>query len=101
MGQVNVVGTRKLMEVALRQSIERVVYTSSVAVLGTSSDSAPADYETLVSLSDMVGTYKQSKFLAEEEVRRLQREACLPVVIVNPSTPIGPYDVKPTRGGWY
>jgi dihydroflavonol-4-reductase len=95
----NVGGTRRLMEAALHQGIERIVYTSSVAVLGKLRDGAPADEATAVCLDDMIGAYKRSKFLAEEEVRRLQREAGLPVVIVNPSTPIGPRDVKPTPTG--
>ena len=99
MARVNVAGTRALMEAALRRGVERIVYTSSVAVLGRTGHQAPADEETPVSLGDMIGTYKRSKFLAEEEVRRLQREEGLPVVIVNPSTPIGPCDVKPTPTG--
>lgn len=99
MERVNVAGTRMLMEAALRWGIKRVVYTSSVAVLGKSAADAPGDEETPVSLKDMIGPYKRSKFLAEEEVRRLQRDEGLPVVIVNPSTPIGPRDVKPTPTG--
>ncbi len=97
--QTNVQGTRRLMELALRHGVQRVVYTSSVAVLGKAAASAPADEETPVRLDDMVGVYKRSKYLAEAEVRRLQREKGLPVVIVNPSTPIGPGDVKPTPTG--
>jgi dihydroflavonol-4-reductase len=99
MHRINVEGTRRLMEAALRQGVTRVVYTSSVAVLGKCGDGAPADEETAVCLEDMIGVYKRSKFLAEEEVRRLQRDAGLPVVIVNPSTPVGPRDVKPTPTG--
>ncbi|HEY9549380.1 MAG TPA: hopanoid-associated sugar epimerase [Kiloniellaceae bacterium] len=97
--RTNVEGTRRLMAAALRQGVERVVYTSSVAVLGKSSDGAPADEDTAVCLADMIGAYKRSKFLAEEAVCRLQREEGLPVVIVNPSTPFGPRDVKPTPTG--
>jgi dihydroflavonol-4-reductase len=97
--RTNVEGTRRLMTAALRQGVRRVVYTSSVAVLGKSSNGAPADEETAVCLADMIGAYKRSKFLAEEAVRRLQREEGLPVVIVNPSTPFGPRDVKPTPTG--
>src|SRR3546814_9314786 len=88
--RTNVEGTRRLMAAALRQGVERVVYTSSVAVLGKSSDGAPADEDTAVCLADMIGAYKRSKFLAEEAVCRLQREEGLPGVIVNPSTPFGP-----------
>lgn len=97
--RTNVEGTKRLMELALRHGVDRVVYTSSVAVLGKGPAGAPADEETPVSIRDMIGVYKRSKFLAEEEVRRLQREAGLPVVIVNPSTPIGPGDIKPTPTG--
>jgi dihydroflavonol-4-reductase len=99
MERVNVIGTRNLMEAALRHGIVRVVYTSSVAVLGKSAGGIPADEATAVCLDDMIGVYKRSKYLAEEEVRRQQREQGLPVVIVNPSTPIGPRDVKPTPTG--
>jgi len=99
MERVNVAGTRLLMEAALRHGVERIVYTSSVAVLGKSEDGSPASEETPVSLSDMIGIYKRSKFLAESAVRRLHQEKGLPVVIVNPSTPIGPHDVKPTPTG--
>jgi len=99
MVRTNVEGTRCLMQAALRQGVSRVVYTSSVAVLGKTADGGPADEETPCCLDDMVGAYKRSKYLAEEEVRRLQREEGLPVVIVNPSTPFGPRDVKPTPTG--
>lgn len=99
MDRANVQGTRQLMAAALAQGVGRVVYTSSVAVLGKAPGGTPADEETPVALDDMIGVYKRSKFLAEEEVRRMQREAGLPVVIVNPSTPIGPRDVKPTPTG--
>ncbi len=95
----NVDGTAALMRAALDAGLERIVYTSSVAVLGKRSDGQPADEEIPSSLADMVGHYKRSKFLAEEAVRALCREAGLPAVIVNPSTPIGPGDVKPTPTG--
>lgn len=94
----NVEGTKALMQAAMDAGVERIVYTSSVATLGIRSD-GPADEETPVTFADMIGTYKQSKFLAETEVRRLMAEQGLPVVIVNPSTPIGPGDVKPTPTG--
>jgi dihydroflavonol-4-reductase len=98
MMKANVDGTRALMRAALAQGVERVVYTSSVATLGIV-DGGVADEDTPSQLSDKVGPYKQSKFLAEEEVRRMAREERLPVVIVNPSTPVGPGDVKPTPTG--
>ena len=95
----NVTGTRNLMLAALKARVERIVYTSSVATLGLNSDGAPADESTPVSLSDMIGHYKRSKFLAEVEVKRLVEEQNLPAVIVNPSTPVGPRDIRPTPTG--
>lgn len=95
----NVDGTRALMEAALAAKIPRVVYTSSVATLGLHPDGRPADEDTPSSLADMIGHYKRSKFLAEEAVRALINEQGLPAVIVNPSTPIGPWDIKPTPTG--
>ncbi len=97
--RVNVEGTRDLMLAALEAGIQRIVYTSSVATLGIRSDGLPSDEATPVTLDDMVGHYKRSKFLAEAEVRRLVEEQGLPVVIVNPSTPVGPRDIKPTPTG--
>jgi len=93
MYEINVVGTRNIMQAALNAEIERAVYTSSVATLGLTPDGNPANEETPVSLKDMVGHYKRSKFMAEEEVKRLADEQGLPVVIVNPSTPVGPRDI--------
>ncbi len=95
----NVDGTVNLMRVALRADVERIVYTSSVATLGLNADGTPSDEETPVRLEDMIGDYKRSKFLAEEKVRQMVIEDELPAVIVNPSTPIGPRDVKPTPTG--
>ncbi len=99
MYRANVAGTRDLMTAALAAGVKRLVYTSSVAVLGHAADGAPADEETPSTLADMIGHYKRSKFLAEAEVRRLVGEEGLPAVIVNPSTPLGPGDVKPTPTG--
>ena len=99
MFRANVDGTRALMEAAAAAGVDRIVYTSSVAVLGLKSDGTSSDETTPSEYADMIGPYKQSKFLAEEEVRRLVRERALPAVIVNPSTPIGPRDVKPTPTG--
>ncbi len=95
----NVEGTRRVLTAAAEAGVSRIVYTSSVATLGLAPDGAPADEETPVSLHDMVGHYKRSKYFAEEAVRDLVTAQQLPVVIVNPSTPIGPRDVKPTPTG--
>ncbi len=99
MNRVNIDGTRSLMLAALDAGIERIVYTSSVATLGLHKDGTPAREDSPVAFSDMVGVYKQSKYLAEEEVSRLIAHHNLPAVIVNPSTPIGPRDIKPTPTG--
>ncbi|MDE1901716.1 MAG: NAD-dependent epimerase/dehydratase family protein [Alphaproteobacteria bacterium] len=99
MHRVNIDGTRALMLAAMDAGVERVVYTSSVATLGINKDGTPSHEDTPVTYDDMVGVYKQSKFLAEEEVRRLVLHHNLPAVIVNPSTPIGPRDIKPTPTG--
>jgi dihydroflavonol-4-reductase len=99
MYRANVGGTTDLMRAAIKGGIKRVIYTSSVATLGLYADGQPADESTPVALADMVGPYKRSKFQAEEEVRRLVKEAGLPAVIVNPSTPVGPRDIKPTPTG--
>ncbi len=95
----NVDGTLNLMTVAAELGVNRIVYTSSVATLGLNKDGSPADETTPVSLGDMIGHYKRSKFMAEQEVDRLVKEEGLPVVTVNPSTPIGPRDIKPTPTG--
>jgi dihydroflavonol-4-reductase len=97
--EANVTGTRNIMLAAVRAGVMRIVYTSSVATLGLLADGSPAHEDTPVCLDDMVGHYKRSKFLAEAEVRRMAREEGLPVVIVNPSTPVGPRDIKPTPTG--
>ncbi len=98
MFRVNVEGTRELMLAAFAAGVERIVYTSSVAVLGIIKDGV-ADEETASRAEDMIGPYKRSKFEAEAAVRELIAERGLPAVIVNPSTPIGPGDVKPTPTG--
>jgi dihydroflavonol-4-reductase len=99
MYRANVDGTRALMAAALTRGVERIVYTSSVATLGIDPGGAAADETTPSTLDDMVGPYKRSKFLAEDVVRGMVREQGLPAVIVNPSTPIGPGDIKPTPTG--
>ena len=99
MYQANVEGSRNLIRHAMAAGVERIVYTSSVAVLGRTADGRPADEETPVTIDDMIGHYKRSKFLAEEAVRSLIADEDAPVIIVNPSTPIGPRDIKPTPTG--
>jgi dihydroflavonol-4-reductase len=99
MYRANVDGSVNVLEAAAAAGVQRMVYTSSVAVLGINKDRTPADESTPVDVADMVGHYKRSKFLAEEAVRRRARELGFPVVTVNPSTPIGPRDIKPTPTG--
>jgi len=99
MYEINVEGTRRLMRAAMDCGIERIVYTSSVATLGIPPGGQPGDEATPTSLENMIGPYKRSKFLAEEVVRNMARDEQCPVVIVNPSTPIGPGDIKPTPTG--
>ncbi len=97
--KTNVEGSRTLLLAAAEAGIERMIYTSSVATLGINTDGTPSCEETPVSLENMVGHYKRSKYLAEQAVRNLINEQSLPIIIVNPSTPIGPGDIKPTPTG--
>ena len=99
MYRANVEGSVNVLEAAAAAGAARVIYTSSVAVLGINRDRTPADESTPVSVDDMVGHYKRSKFLAEVAVRKRAQELGFPVVTVNPSTPIGPRDIKPTPTG--
>jgi dihydroflavonol-4-reductase len=94
----NVEGTRNVLRAAAEAGIERVVYTSSVGALATFTDGRRADETTPVELEDMVGDYKRSKYLAERVAGGFAQQG-LPVVIVNPSTPVGELDVKPTPTG--
>ncbi len=97
----NVEGTRSLLAAAQRQGVRRVVYTSSVATMGFRSEANHgnvADEESPVSLSDMIGHYKRSKFMAEQVAVEAAKSG-VDVVIVNPSTPIGERDIKPTPTG--
>jgi dihydroflavonol-4-reductase len=96
--QANVDGTRAVLEAAGEAGVSRVVYTSTVGTLGIPKDGTPGTEETPVRLEDMVGAYKRSKFLAEQAALE-HAQSGLPVVIVNPSAPIGPWDVKPTPTG--
>jgi dihydroflavonol-4-reductase len=96
--RVNVDGTRELLKAAAAAGAERIVYTSTVGAVGIPADGTPGDETTPVSLGDMVGAYKASKFLAERVADEWAARGA-PVVIVNPSAPIGPWDVKPTPTG--
>ncbi|GAW67413.1 dihydroflavonol-4-reductase [Geoanaerobacter pelophilus] len=98
MYDVNVKGTRAIMSAALAVGIEKVVYTSSVGTLGNPGDGTPGTESTPVDFCQMVGDYKKSKFLAERAAESFLAKG-LPLVIVNPSTPVGPMDVKPTPTG--
>jgi len=95
--KVNVEGTRNVLAAALDAGVDRVVYTSSVATLGLRSDGKPADETTPTTLDEIIGDYKRSKYLAEQVA--LEYAEKLPVVIVNPSFPVGPRDTKPTPTG--
>jgi dihydroflavonol-4-reductase len=97
--RANVDGTLALIRAAAAAGAKRILYCSSVAVLGIHKDGTPSDEATPVTVDDMIGHYKRSKFLAEEAVRKAVAEEDAPVVIVNPSTPIGPRDIKPTPTG--
>ena len=94
----NVDGTRNILNAARRAGVARVVYTSSVATIGIPPGGVPGNEESPSGLSDMIGHYKRSKYLAEEVAREAAGYA-MAVVIVNPSTPVGPGDVKPTPTG--
>lgn len=98
MYRINVDGTTAILEAALNNGLSRVVYTSSVGTLGNPGDGTPGSETTAVSLADMVGHYKKSKFLAERAAEKFVGRG-LPLVIVNPSTPVGPLDIKPTPTG--
>jgi dihydroflavonol-4-reductase len=94
----NVTGTRELLKLARESSVQRVVYTSSVATMGFRTDGTVVNEETPVSLKDMIGHYKRSKFLGELEAIRAAK-AGQHIIILNPTTPIGPGDSRPTPTG--
>ncbi|NIM92783.1 MAG: NAD-dependent epimerase/dehydratase family protein [Anaerolineales bacterium] len=96
--ETNVEGTRRVIELAAEHGIERFVYTSSIATLGIPKDGSAGDEETPVTLDDMIGHYKRSKFLAEQVVLEFAQKGA-PVVIVNPAAPVGVGDHKPTQTG--
>jgi len=95
----NVIGTRIVMEAAKESGVERIVYTSSVATLKPGTMDDPADETRRLNEPQAIGAYKRSKVAAERNVERMIVENALPAVIVNPSTPIGPRDIKPTPTG--
>jgi dihydroflavonol-4-reductase len=95
---VNVEGTRALLAAAAAAGVERVVYTSTVGALGNPGNGTPGNEATPVSIAEMVGHYKRSKFLAEEVALDFARKG-VPLVVVNPSTPVGPWDSRPTPTG--
>ena len=98
MYRANVEGTRALLEAARKNKVRRVVYTSSVATMGFTSNGRPADEDFPVSLDNMIGHYKRSKFMAEEVALEAGRGG-MDVVVVNPTTPVGEQDIKPTPTG--
>ena len=95
---INVTGTRNLLEAAREAGIERTVYCSTIGAIGLPPGGGLGTEETPVSLDQMAGHYKRSKYLAEQEVLKLAKDG-LSVVIVNPSAPVGIADVKPTPTG--
>ena len=96
--RANVDGTRAVLAACAEAGVERVVYTSTVGALGIPEDGSPGTETTPVTLADMVGPYKRSKFLAERVALEWASRG-LPVVVVNPSAPVGPWDTKPTPTG--
>jgi dihydroflavonol-4-reductase len=94
----NVGGTRNLLSACCEAGVEKVIYTSTVGTIGTHSEAFPADEESPVKLDDMIGHYKRSKFMAEQVAKEFASSG-LPVVIVNPTTPVGAGDIKPTPTG--
>lgn len=94
----NVEGTRDLLRIAREEGVAKVVYTSSVATMGFKADGTIVNEETPVALSDMIGHYKRSKFLGELEAIQAAKSG-QHVMILNPTTPIGPGDAKPTPTG--
>jgi dihydroflavonol-4-reductase len=98
MYRANVEGTKAILEAARKNSVRRVVYTSSVATMGFTGNGHPADEDSPVSLDTMIGPYKRSKFMAEQVAMEAGRSG-IDVVIVNPSTPVGEHDIKPTPTG--
>ena len=95
---VNVDGTKNVLTAAVEAGVERAVYTSTVGALGNPGDGTPGREDTPVTIADMAGDYKRSKFMAEQAALEFAAKG-FPVVITNPSTPVGPRDIKPTPTG--
>src|SRR5712692_4885603 len=98
----NVEGTRAILEAARKNRVRRVVYTSSVATMGFTSNGHPANEDSPVALENMIGHYKRSKFMAEPvalAAGERAEESGMKVVVVNPTTPVGEQDIKPTPTG--
>ena len=98
MYQANVEGTRTILQAARKNHVRRVVYTSSVATMGFTVKNKPVDESSPVSLENMIGHYKRSKYMAEEVALAAGHDG-IDVVVVNPSTPVGEQDIKPTPTG--
>jgi dihydroflavonol-4-reductase len=98
MYRANVEGTRAILQAARRNRVRRVVYTSSVATVGFTANGQPADENSPVALADMIGHYKRSKFMAEQVAVQAGTSG-MDVVVVNPTTPVGEQDIKPTPTG--
>ena len=96
--EINVEGTRKILEASQKKGLEKIVYTSTVGCIGLNDDSTPATEKTFFNKNTLSNNYKKSKYQAEQVVLEFARNG-LPVVIVNPSTPVGPRDIKPTPTG--
>lgn len=96
--ETNVQGTLSIIQAALQAGVKRIIYTSTVGALGIPKNGRPGTEETPVKLENMISHYKRSKFVAEEAVKKLARQGA-PIVIVNPSTPVGSRDIKPTPTG--
>ena len=98
MYRANVEGTRTILQAARKNGVRRVVYTSSVATMGFTVKNNPVDESSPVSLENMIGHYKRSKYMAEEVAIAAGHDG-IDVVVVNPSTPVGEQDIKPTPTG--
>ena len=96
--EINVEGTRKILQAAKEKGLEKIVYTSTVGCIGLNKDQTPATENTFFNKNTLSNDYKKSKYQAEQVALEFSRGG-LPVVIVNPSTPIGPRDIKPTPTG--